>query len=143
MTFVILPKYSLKININNIHLHLDLLSGLFPSCFSDLNMYLYISLITCTECLTRYRTRHFFNNFTTNEDIAMKFETGLTSLCTKCDDIITCAVNGHHLLTDRIRIIKEMPSSVASGTLSIRPTSPSHPSVLECNTQIILIKSYK
>jgi len=23
---------------------------------------------------TRYRTRHFFNNFTTNEDIATKFE---------------------------------------------------------------------
>jgi len=26
------------------------------------------------ECPTRYRTRHFFNNFTTNEDIATKFE---------------------------------------------------------------------
>ena len=30
-----------------------------------------------TECLTRYRTRHFFNNFTTNEDIATKFEADL------------------------------------------------------------------
>ena len=30
-----------------------------------------------TVCPTRYRTRHFFNNFTTNEDIAMKFETDL------------------------------------------------------------------
>jgi hypothetical protein len=27
-----------------------------------------------TECSTRYRTRHFFNNFTTNEDIATKSE---------------------------------------------------------------------
>jgi len=27
-----------------------------------------------TRCPTRYRTRHFFNNFTTNEDIATKFE---------------------------------------------------------------------
>ena len=27
-----------------------------------------------TECPTRYRIRHFFNNFTTNEDIEMKFE---------------------------------------------------------------------
>jgi len=27
-----------------------------------------------TECPTRYGTRHFFNNFTTNEDIATKFE---------------------------------------------------------------------
>jgi hypothetical protein len=28
----------------------------------------------CTECPTRYRTRHFFNNSNTNEDIATKFE---------------------------------------------------------------------
>ena len=27
-----------------------------------------------TRCPTRYRTRHFFNIFTTNEDIATKFE---------------------------------------------------------------------
>jgi len=31
-------------------------------------------LVFYTGCLTRYRTRHFFNNFTTNEDIATKFE---------------------------------------------------------------------
>jgi hypothetical protein len=28
----------------------------------------------CTGCPTRYRTRHFFNNSNTNEDIATKFE---------------------------------------------------------------------
>jgi hypothetical protein len=27
-----------------------------------------------TECSTRYRNRHFFNNSNTNEDIATKFE---------------------------------------------------------------------
>ena len=27
-----------------------------------------------TGCPTRYRTRHFFNNSNTNEDIAKKFE---------------------------------------------------------------------
>jgi len=27
-----------------------------------------------TACPTRYRTRHFFNNSNTNEDIATKFE---------------------------------------------------------------------
>ena len=37
----------------------------------------------------------------------------------KCDDIITCAGSGHHLRPDRIGIIKEMPGSVASGTLCI------------------------
>jgi hypothetical protein len=30
-----------------------------------------------TGCPTRYRTQHFFNNFTTNEDIATKFEADL------------------------------------------------------------------
>jgi len=33
-------------------------------------LYIYIY----TVCPTRYRTRHFFNTFTTNEDIATKFE---------------------------------------------------------------------
>jgi hypothetical protein len=32
---------------------------------------------TSTECPTSYRTRHFFDNFTTNEDIATKFEADL------------------------------------------------------------------
>ena len=41
------------------------------------------SLGICTEdsrstvCPTRYGTRHFFNNFTTNENIATKFEEDL------------------------------------------------------------------
>ena len=30
-----------------------------------------------TGCPARYRTRHFFNNFTNNEDIATKFEANL------------------------------------------------------------------
>jgi hypothetical protein len=38
-----------------------------------------------TGCPTRYRTRHFVNNFTTNEDIATKFLSGLTSLFKKCE----------------------------------------------------------
>jgi hypothetical protein len=33
-------------------------------------------------CPIRYRTRHFFNNSNTNEDIVTKFEQG-TSLCEK------------------------------------------------------------
>jgi len=33
-----------------------------------------IAYAECTECPTRYRTRHFFNNSNTNEDIATKFE---------------------------------------------------------------------
>ena len=30
--------------------------------------------LSSTECPTRYRTRHFFNNSNTNEDIETKFE---------------------------------------------------------------------
>jgi len=33
-----------------------------------------VQCVLSTGCPTRYRTRHFFNNFTTNEDIATKFE---------------------------------------------------------------------
>ena len=58
------------------------------------------SLSPYTGCPPRYRTRHFFNNFTTNENIATKFEAD--SFCKKCDDIITCAGSGHHLRPDRI-----------------------------------------
>ena len=30
----------------------------------------------CRGCPSRYRTRHFFNNYNINEDIATKFEQG-------------------------------------------------------------------
>ena len=36
------------------------------------------------ECSTCYQTRHFFKNFTTNKDIATKFEADL--FCRKCDN---------------------------------------------------------
>jgi len=42
----------------------------------DPESFLY-SLFTYTECPTPYQTRHFFNNFTTNEDTATKFEADL------------------------------------------------------------------
>jgi len=33
------------------------------------------SILRYTVCPTRYQTRHFFNNFTTNEDVAMTTDT--------------------------------------------------------------------
>ena len=33
-----------------------------------------VTEISCAGCPTRYRTRHFFNNSNTNENIATKFE---------------------------------------------------------------------
>ena len=71
-------------------------------------------------CPTRYRTRHFFNNFTTNEDIAKKFE---------ADYRQTLQTHSFSFLTQRtyscntfigVRINKEMPGSVASETHCIR-----------------------
>jgi len=69
-----------------------------------------------TGCPARYRTRNFFNNFTTNEDIATKFEAHYRH---------TLQTHSFSFLTQRtycckffigVRIIKEMPGSVASGT---------------------------
>ena len=71
-----------------------------------------------TGCPTRYRTRHFFNNSNTNEDIATKFE----------QEYVRCVrnVTSQFVLLKfpcnifiGVRIIKVMQGSVASGTLCI------------------------
>jgi len=41
---------------------------------TPISVYTYMWLSCSTGCPTRYRTRHFFNNSDTNEDIALKFE---------------------------------------------------------------------
>jgi len=67
-------------------------------------------------CPTRYRTRYFFNNFTTNEDIATKFEADLPHCVRNVKKknvlLFKCRCN----IFIGIRIIKEMPGPVASGT---------------------------
>jgi len=65
----------------------------------------------CTVCPTRYRTRHFFNNSNTNEDIATKFE----------QDYVRCVRNEEECVCSApnccdTKIIEEMPGSVANGT---------------------------
>ena len=51
---------------------LGLTAGKVPLlCVSNDSLYIFI------QCPTRYRTRHFYNNFTNNEDIATKFEADL------------------------------------------------------------------
>ena len=74
-----------------------------------------------TACPIRYRTRHFFNNFTTNEDIATQ---QLGALQTNTTDTFLFISHTTNVLIFNfrcnifigVRIIKEMPSSVASGT---------------------------
>jgi len=76
--------------------------------------------IVYTECPIRYRTRHFFNNSNTNEDIAKKFE----------QEYVRCVRNEEECVCIRFKfrcnilvsgkIIKEMPGSVASRTPCIK-----------------------
>ena len=84
------------------------------------NIHIIIFVTAYTVCPTRYRTRHFFNNFTTNEDIAMNRDTHYRHI------LQTLLFISHttKVLLFRfrlntfigVRIIKEMPGSVASGT---------------------------
>jgi hypothetical protein len=76
-----------------------------------------ITHIRNTGCPTRYRTRHFFNNSNTNEDIATK-----QTHTTKTFLFISHTTNVfkfHCNIFIGVRIIKEMLGSVASGTLCI------------------------
>jgi len=69
-----------------------------------------------TECLTCYRTRYFFNNFTTNEDIATKFEADLPHCLRNVKEKNVFLFKFRRNIFIGVRIIKEMPGSVASGT---------------------------
>jgi hypothetical protein len=72
-----------------------------------------------TECPTRYGTRHFFNNFTTNEDIATKFEAELPHCVRNVKEKNVLLFKFRYNIFIGVRIIKEMPGLVASGTLCI------------------------
>ena len=69
-----------------------------------------------TGCPTRYRTRHLFNNFTTNEDIATKFEADLPHCVRNVKEKNVLLFKFRCNIFIGVRIIKEMPGSVASGT---------------------------
>jgi len=118
-----LPAQHVQWSISK-QIHSRTLKKLPVSCETHVDM-------TCNiGCPTRYRNRHFFNNFTTNEDMATKFE---------ADYRHTLQTHSFSFLTQRtyscntfigVRIIKEMPGSVASGThciiqLELHPFSQS------------------
>jgi len=69
-----------------------------------------------TGCPTRYRTRHFFINFTNNEDIATRFEADLPHCVrdVKEKNVLLFKFSCNAFID--VRILKEMPGSVASGT---------------------------
>jgi len=67
-------------------------------------------------CPTRYRTRHFFNNFTTNKDVATKFEADLPHCVRNVKEKNVLLFKFRCNIFIGVRNIKEMTSSVASGT---------------------------
>ena len=69
-----------------------------------------------TGCPTRYRTRHLFNNFTTNEDVATKFEADLPHCVRNVKERNVLLLKFRCNIFTGVQIIKEMPGSVASGT---------------------------
>ena len=84
----------------------------------------FLSHYVNTVCPTRYRIRHFLN-FTTNEDIATEFAT----IRRTTDTFLFISHTTNVLLFKfrcnifiGVRIIKEMPGSVASGTPCITET---------------------
>jgi len=74
------------------------------------------ALSTFTGCPTHYRTLHYFNNFTTNEDIATKCEADLPHRVRHVKEKNVLLFKFRCNIFIGVRIIKEMPGSVASGT---------------------------
>jgi hypothetical protein len=77
---------------------------------------MYHTISVYTECATRYWTLHFFNNFTTNKDIATKFEADLPRCVRNVKEKNVLLFKFRCNIFIGVRIIKEMPGSVASGT---------------------------
>jgi len=78
-------------------------------------------LWTCvnTGCPTRYRTRHFFNNSNTNEDIATKFEQEYVLFFHISYTMRQVRFKFRCNILISGKIIKEMPGSVASETFCV------------------------
>jgi hypothetical protein len=62
-----------------------------------------------TGCPTRYRTRHFFNNFTTNEYTATKFEADLPHCVRNMKEKNVLLFKFRCNICICVRINKEMP----------------------------------
>ena len=75
-------------------------------------------MLVNTECPTRYRTRHFFNNSNTNEDIATKFEQECVR-CVRNEEECVCSAPNCCDTKQRSASQPEMPGPVASGTRCI------------------------
>jgi len=94
-----------------------------------------------TGCPTRYRTRHFFNNFTTP----------LLRVATIRHTTDTFLFHFSHnertpvqisIIFIGVRIIKEMPCSVASGTHCITQILTSTFFIIECISRLLKVTDF-
>jgi len=76
----------------------------------------FFALLATTGCPTRYRTRHFFNNSNTNEDIATKQTHTIDTFLFISHTTNVLLFKFRYNIFIGVRIIKEMPGLVASGT---------------------------
>jgi hypothetical protein len=104
------------------HRHLRSFRQTAVSYTAQQSSYITSELLTHTGCPTRYRTRHFFNNFTTSEDIATKFEEDLPHCVRNVTTTNVLLFKFRYNIFICVRIIKEIPGLVASGTLCISYT---------------------
>ena len=101
-----------------------------------------------TVCPTRYRIRHLFNNFTTNEDIVALRTTDTHyshTLQTHTTDTFLLISYTTNVLFIGVRItsIKEMPGSVASGTHCIYRVSQEERTKLRESVPYVKLYRYK
>jgi hypothetical protein len=74
-------------------------------------------------CPTRYRTRHFFINSNTNEDIATKFEREYVRISPRKPSFSALSKKLETIILISGKIIREMPGLVASGPSYINQTA--------------------
>jgi len=77
--YSLLRDFFVYLSLYSMYVTMSISIGLYPNLdLWNANKLHYITLLMyCTGCPTTYQTRQFFNNFTTNEDIATKFEADL------------------------------------------------------------------
>jgi hypothetical protein len=92
-----------------------------------------------TECPTRYGTLNFFNNSNTNEDIATKrtHTTNTFLFISHTTKVLLFKFRCNMLIG--VRIIKEMPGSVASGSVYKNDYATLYIILLKWRSQVVTV----
>jgi hypothetical protein len=112
-------KFTLRFTINAptcFGLTKTIIRRAYSLCLAEVTILVSVKILRYIGCPTRYRTRHFYKNFTTNADFATKFEEALTHCVRNVKEKNVLLFKILCNIFIGFRIIKEMPGSVASGT---------------------------